>query len=159
MAPDPPSNHRAADQEAWSVVISRVWGWMEALPAIETSVKLILTLTKLEVKFKSCDSLKTLLLMKNMLCKYHFNAVTWNYISDSKQNVLYYFLIKHLHFFYICIHVVSNNFFRTFRKSIHRNKTSFKVSGLLHGMHTGRSSPFNRKEWVRYECMASMKTG
>ena len=43
----------------------------------------ILTLTKLEVKFKSRISLKTLLWMINVLSKYHFIAITCNFKSDS----------------------------------------------------------------------------
>ena len=46
----------------------------------------ILTLIKLEVESKSRDSLKTLSLMITVLSRY-FNAITWNYKSDSKQNV------------------------------------------------------------------------
>ena len=46
----------------------------------------ILTVIELEVKFKSHDSLKAVLLM-HVFSKYHFNLVTLNSNSESKQNV------------------------------------------------------------------------
>ena len=50
-----------------------------------------------------CDPLKTLLF------KYHFNAITWTYKSESKQNVLYYIHMKYPLLFLIHILISCNN--------------------------------------------------
>ena len=64
----------------------------------------ILTFTKLKVKFKSRDSLKTLLSMINAMAMYHFNAGTWNYtlIKNGtfyiifKSNIPYFFFSPYI---------------------------------------------------------------
>ena len=60
-----------------------------------------MTLTKHEVKFKSLDLLKTLLLMINALTKYHIYATTWNHRSDSKQTVFISFSNQYAPYFTI----------------------------------------------------------
>ena len=60
-----------------------------------------MTLTKHEVKFKSRDLLKTLLLMINALTKYHIYATTWNHRSDSKQTVFISFSNQYAPYFTI----------------------------------------------------------
>ena len=88
IASDPPGNHRAAHQqnEAWGVVVSRACLVANGGPTRYWDFREIniLTLTKLKVKFKSRDWLKTLLSMMSLLFEYYFHAVTWNYEHNSK---------------------------------------------------------------------------
>ena len=89
-------------QEELHVVVSRAWWRMETPLAMETSVKL--TCWPLpNSKFKSRDSLKTFLLMTNVLSKYLFNLFTWSYEFESKQRLYIIFKLNIPYFFWSLI--------------------------------------------------------